>query len=74
MKFNENKLKKEFKKKFNYIYYRSPMRYKGSKYLLLPILLPIFNLSNKEIFVDVFGGSGTIAINVVKNLNFKKVR
>jgi len=69
----EKELKEMFKKKYKYTYYRSPLRYKGNKYSLLPILLPIFNLSKKDTFIDCFGGSGTISINVRKNLNFKEV-
>lgn len=44
-------------------YIKSPINYVGNKYRLLPQIIPLFP---KEInkFADVFGGSGTVMMNV----------
>lgn len=41
-------------------YIKSPLSFMGNKYKLLKEIIP---LTETEIFVDVFGGSGTVAIN-----------
>jgi DNA adenine methylase Dam len=47
-------------------YVKSPLNYTGNKFNLLPQILPIFP---KEIntFYDIFGGSGTVGININAN-------
>ena len=46
-------------------YHRSPIRYSGSKYTLLPQLIPLFpDKSEVDYFFDLFGGSGTVSLNV----------
>lgn len=37
------------------MYYKNPFNYTGSKYKLLPQILPLFP-SNIDTFVDLFGG------------------
>ena len=43
-------------------YLRSPIPYMGSKYKLLKDLIPLFP-KECDIFVDLFGGSGTVSMN-----------
>lgn len=45
---------------------KSPLNYAGNKYKLLPQIIPLFP---KQIntFYDLFGGSGTVLMNVVAN-------
>lgn len=43
-------------------YCKSPINYVGNKYRLLPQIIPLFP-DNIGMFVDVFGGSGTVLIN-----------
>lgn len=43
-------------------YLRDPMNYTGNKYRLLKQILPLF--PDKETFVDVFCGGGTVSANV----------
>ena len=46
-------------------YHRSPIRYSGSKYTLLPQIIPLFpDKSEVDYFFDLFGGSGTVSLNV----------
>lgn len=47
-------------------YIRSPINYTGSKYKLLDKIIPMFP-NNINTFLDVFGGSGTITLNVQAN-------
>jgi len=64
--FNKAKLRIEGCKKNETLmqeFIKSPINYTGNKYKLLKQLLPIFpNKINK--FIDVFGGSGTMVVNV----------
>ena len=48
------------------IYIKSPINYIGGKYKLLPQIIPLFP-KNINTFVDLFGGSGTVLMNVVAN-------
>lgn len=50
------------------MYVKSPIFYMGNKYDLLKKIIPKFP-SNKEIdtFIDAFGGSGTVSLNVNYN-------
>lgn len=50
-------------------YIRSPINYTGCKYKLLPSIIPLFP-SNINMFLDVFGGSGTLTLNVKANIKF----
>lgn len=45
---------------------KSPINYTGNKYKLLPILLDLFP-KNISTFIDVFTGSGTVALSVSAN-------
>jgi len=46
-------------------YLKSPIFYMGNKYDLLPELLPRFPRKEEvETFIDLFGGSGTVSLNV----------
>lgn len=47
-------------------YVKSPLNYTGGKYKLLPYLLEIFP-KDINIFVDLFGGGGNVAVNVEAN-------
>jgi len=47
-------------------YIKSPLIYTGNKYNLLPQILPLFP-QKINTFYDLFGGSGTVAINVSAN-------
>lgn len=47
-------------------YIKSPINYIGGKYKLLPQIIPLFP-KNINTFVDLFGGSGTVLMNVVAN-------
>lgn len=44
-------------------YLKSPINYTGNKYKILKQIVPLFP-NNINTFVDVFGGSGTVMINV----------
>lgn len=48
------------------IYIKSPVNYVGNKYKLLPQIVSIFP-NEVNTFVDVFGGSGTVTLNVKAN-------
>lgn len=45
---------------------KSPLNYTGNKFNLLPQILPLFP-KNINRFYDIFGGSGTVGINVNAN-------
>ena len=47
--------------KQNYI--KSPLNFTGSKYKLLPQILPLFP-DNIDTFVDLFGGGFNVGVNV----------
>lgn len=47
-------------------YYKNPFNYIGAKYKLLPQILPLFPLEI-DTFVDMFGGSGEVSVNVKAN-------
>ena len=47
-------------------YIKSPLNYTGNKYNLLSQILPLFP-QKINTFYDLFGGSGTVAINVSAN-------
>lgn len=49
-------------------YLKSPVNYTGCKYKLLSKIIPLFP-NDINIFLDVFGGSGTVCLNT--NANFK---
>jgi site-specific DNA-adenine methylase len=44
-------------------YIKNPFNYIGAKYKLLPQILPLFP-DNIDTFVDLFGGSGEVGLNV----------
>lgn len=44
-------------------YIKSPLNYTGNKYNLLPQILPLFP-DNIDRFYDLFGGSGTVGVNI----------
>lgn len=46
----------------------TPFNYTGSKFLLLPQILPLFDYS-KSLFIDLFAGSFVVGINVVNKYN-----
>ena len=46
----------------------TPFNYMGSKYLLLPKILPLFDYS-KSLFVDLFAGSFVVGTNVIDKYN-----
>ena len=43
--------------------YNSPINYMGNKYVLLKNLIPLFD-TTKDIFVDLFTGSGSVYFNI----------
>lgn len=45
-------------------YLKSPFNYTGSKYKLLPQLIPLFPKENITTFVDLFTGGGSVGMNV----------
>lgn len=45
---------------------KNPFNYTGAKYKLLPQILPLFP-SNIDTFVDLFGGSAEVGLNVTAN-------
>lgn len=45
---------------------KSPLNYSGNKYKLLPQILPYIP-QDIDVFVDLFGGSGTVGANIVCN-------
>lgn len=45
---------------------KSPLNYEGNKFKLLPQLLPLFP-QNIDTFVDLFGGSFTVGMNITAN-------
>lgn len=47
-------------------YVRSPLNYTGNKFLLLKKIMPLFP-KKIDTFVDVFGGSGVVTINIAAN-------
>ena len=47
--------------KTNY-YVRSPFNYIGNKFRILDQIIPFFD--DQQVFVDVFGGSGVVGVNV----------
>ena len=47
-------------------YVKSPLNYTGGKYKLLPQLLELFP-EDINVFVDLFGGGGNVAVNVEAN-------
>lgn len=47
-------------------YVKSPIRYTGNKYVLLDVLLRKFP-KDINVFLDVFGGAGTVSFNVKAN-------
>lgn len=49
------------------VYNKSPINYTGCKYKLLSNIIPFFP-NNINTFLDVFGGSGTICLNVDANI------
>jgi len=55
LKLNEGENMQEFIK--------SPLNYEGNKFKLLPQLLPLFP-QNIDTFVDLFGGSFTVGMNI----------
>lgn len=57
------------------MYVKSPIFYMGGKYDLLNELLPRFPLEKDvDIFIDLFGGSGTVSINVpYKNVYYNEL-
>lgn len=61
-----NKLLFQHTKQETAKYIKSPLNYIGGKYKLLPQIIPLFP-KNINTFVDLFGGSGTVLINVVAN-------
>lgn len=56
-------------------YIKSPIFYMGNKYDLLYELLPRFPKENEvETFIDLFGGSGTVSLNVpYKNIIYNEL-
>jgi DNA adenine methylase len=46
------------------MYINPPMNYTGSKFKLLPQILPLMDY-NKDIFIDMFAGGGSVYTNVV---------
>lgn len=57
------------------MYIKSPIFYMGNKYDLLYELLPRFPLEKDvDVFVDLFGGSGTVSMNVpYKNIIYNEL-
>ena len=49
-------------------YIKSPINYSGGKYRLLKYIIPLFP-KEIDVFVDLFGGAGTVSVNV----NAKKI-
>lgn len=47
---------------------RPVLRLKGSKYKLMPTILELFSLSKKDIFIEPFGGTGIVSVNLKANL------
>lgn len=47
-------------------YIKSPINYIGNKYKLLPDITPLFP-KKIDTFIDLFGGSGTVLLNVYAN-------
>lgn len=47
-------------------YYKNPFNYIGAKYKLLPQIFPLFP-TEIDTFVDMFGGSGEVSVNVKAN-------
>ena len=56
-------------------YIKSPIFYMGGKYDLLPELLPRFPKEQEiDTFIDLFGGSGTVSLNVpYKNIIYNEL-
>lgn len=48
-------------------YIKSPINYTGSKYKLLNEIMPLFPI-NINTFLDVFGGSGVVSLNIDANV------
>jgi adenine-specific DNA-methyltransferase len=48
--------------KINQKYIKSPINYVGNKYRLIKQIIPLFP-KNISMFVDAFGGSGTVLMN-----------
>lgn len=46
--------------------YKSPINYIGNKYRLLPQIIPLFP-DYIDVYIDLFGGSGTVLLNVDAN-------
>jgi DNA adenine methylase len=40
------------------------MKYPGAKFTIIPVIEDIFRSSNCEVFVDAFGGSGSVLLNI----------
>lgn len=57
------------------MYVKSPIHYMGNKYDLLPVILEQFpKKEDVSIFYDLFGGSGTISLNVpYKNVVYNEL-
>ncbi|MGC8609179.1 MAG: DNA adenine methylase, partial [Thermoplasmata archaeon] len=44
------------------------MRYPGSKARLIPAIKELYLKSGADTFIDVFGGSGTVLLNIVSEI------
>ncbi len=51
------------------MYIKSPLYYNGNKYSLLNKIIPRIPKNSKGCFYDLFGGSGTVSINMAKYYN-----
>lgn len=52
---------------------RPVLRLKGSKYKLMPTILELFSLSKKDVFIEPFGGTGIVSVNLKANFPEKEV-
>ena len=50
------------------MYVKTPFNYTGSKYKILDQLLPLFDY-NKQNFVDLFAGGGSVYTNILNKYN-----
>ena len=57
----------------SFVKIRPVLRFKGSKYKLMPTILELFCLSKKSIFIEAFGGTGIVSVNLKANFPEKKV-
>lgn len=48
-------------------YYINPFNYTGAKHKLFSQILPLFPMSEINTFVDLFGGSAEVSLNVRAN-------